>query len=372
VQEGRLEILQIHVRYMPLDADVDLKKIVESTPGYSGADIRLLCQEAAMNCIGRYRSKFRPDGTIPEDVLREMRVTMQDFIEATKKITPSCGREVIVEIPKVKWDDVGGYEELKSKILKLVILPWKNSQEARKYGVKVPRGILLYGPPGTGKTYFAKAIANEAGVKVIVMSGSMLKSKWFGEYEQNIARVFEAARRAAPVVVILDEAESVAGRRSGSSLGDAGRALDSGVNELLTRLDGIQEIHDVFLICTTNRPDMIDEAFLRSGRISYHFHIQLPDREARKEILNVHLKSVNIPLGDDFDIEKVAELTEGFTGADLKELVESAARGWFYDHIKVRNADPNGDPEKLEMRYFIQAIEELKSNLRFAGRWNGR
>jgi transitional endoplasmic reticulum ATPase len=357
-EDGRLEILKIHTRYMPLDKDVDLRKIAESTPGYSGADIRLLCQEAALNCVKRFKSKFNPDGTIPEDVLKKMLVTMQDFIEGTKKITPSCGREFIAEIPKVRWDDVGGYRELKSKIMELVIIPWKYSKDARKYGVKSPKGILLYGPPGTGKTYLAKAIANEVGVKVITARGSTLKSMWFGEYERNIAKLFEAARKSAPVIIILDEAESVVGRRTGM-VGGASRALDSGVNEFLTQLDGVQEIHDVLLICTTNRPDMLDEAFLRSGRVGYHFALPLPDREARIEIFRVHLKNLKIPLGDDVDVEVLADLTEGLAGADIKEVVESAARKWFRDHITGKSHD-DGGPEKLKMAYFTEAIEELK------------
>jgi transitional endoplasmic reticulum ATPase len=359
---GRLEILQIHTRYMPLDEDVDLRKIAESTPGYSGADLRLLCQEAALNCVSRFKSRFNPDGTIPENVLKEMKVTMQDFIEATKKITPTCGREFIAETPGVKWEEVGGYAELKSRIAELVITPWKFAREARKYGVKIPKGVLLYGPPGTGKTYLAKAIANEAGVKVITVHGSTLKSMWFGEYEKNIAKLFEAARKAAPVIIIVDEAESLLGKRTGG-LSGASRALDSGVNEFLTWLDGVQEIHDVFFICTTNRPDMIDEAVLRSGRISYHFELTLPDFEARKEIFRVHLKNLKAPLGGDIEVERLAEITEGLTGADIKEIVESAARKWFCDHVK-RLGSGNNTLEALTARYFTEAVEEKLNQAR--------
>ncbi|MGQ9514579.1 MAG: AAA family ATPase [Thermoproteota archaeon] len=362
-EDGRLEILQIHVRYMPLDSDVKLEKLAESTAGYSGADLRLLCSEAAMSCIRRHSARFNPDGTVPAQVLSEMKVNMSDFIEGTKRITPSCGREVIVEIPKVKWDQVGGYRELKSKISELVLTPWRNTQEANKFGVRVPKGILLYGPPGTGKTYLAKAIANEACVKVIVVSGASLKSKWFGEYEQNIARVFEAARKAAPVVIIIDEVESIASRRAGG-FGEASRALDSGVNEFLRQLDGVQEIHDVFLICTTNRPDILDEAFLRSGRVDHQFYLPPPDLEARIEIFNVHMANVKVSFGDDVEVKMLAKLTEGLNGADIKMIVEAAVRKWFYDYINngIVNSD-EGSQLKVGMQYFLKAIEEARSNL---------
>ena len=362
-EEGRLEILQIHTRYMPLDKDVDAKKLAENTPGYSGADIRLLCTEAAMGCVRRYRGKFNPNSTIPEQVLNEMSVTMNDFVEGSKRITPSCGREVIVEIPKVKWNQIGGYEKEKEEFSKSVLTPWRNRQESKKFGIRVPKGILLHGPPGVGKTFFAKAIAYEAGVKVINASGASLKSKYFGEYEHNIARLFDAAKKAAPVVIIMDEVESIAARRGGG-LGEAGKALDSGVNELLRHLDGVLEIQDVFLVCTTNRPDIIDPAFLRSGRVDTHFYIPKPDIEARAEIFKIHIATIKAPMNGDLEIKKLAKLTDEMTGADIERVVRSAEREWFYDHINL-----NGNPVlDLRMEYFLRAIEKAKASLTANGR----
>jgi transitional endoplasmic reticulum ATPase len=356
-EEGRLEILQIHIRYMPLDGDVDLKKLAEITTGYSGADIQLLCKEAAMSCIGRYRGKFKPDGSIPEEVLLEMKVNMTDFIEASKRITPSCGREFIVEIPKIRWDQVGGYKELKLKILKTILAPWQHRQEAKKFGIKIPKGVLFYGPPGTGKTYLAKALANEAKVKVIEARASELGSKWLHETEKNIANLFEVARKAAPVIVIIDEVESIVRKRGGGQ-SSADKSLDNAVNEILRQIDGVQELYDVLLICTTNRPDLLDDAFLRSGRVEVHLEVPLPDLEARREIFKIHLDNVKAPLDDNVNVERLAELLDGLSGADIKSVLEDAQREWFFDYVNW-NGNPEPVAPKLGMKYFLKALEEI-------------
>jgi len=356
-EDGRFEILQIHTRYMPLDVDVDLKKLAEITTGYSGADIQFLCKEAAMSCIGRYRGKFKPDGSIPESDLLEMKVNMADFIEASKRITPSCGREFIVEVPKVRWEEVGGYKEHKLKILKTVLIPWKFRQEAKKFGIKIPKGVLLYGPPGTGKTYLAKAMANEAKVNVIEARASELGSKYIYDTEKNIARLFETARKAAPVIVIIDEVESLVRKRGGDQT-SAGKAYDNAVNELLRQIDGIQELYDVLLICTTNRPDLLDDAFLRSGRVEVHLEVPPPDFEARKEIFKIHLGKVEAPLDGDIDVEKLAELSNGLSGADIKSTVENAKREWFFDYVNW-NGNPEPKAPKLGMKYFLKALGEI-------------
>jgi len=357
-EDGRLEILQIHTRYMPLDEDVDLRKLAEITTGYSGADIQLLCKEAAMSCIGRYRGKFRPDGSIPDDVLSGMKVSMADFIEATKRITPSCGREFIVEVPKVRWDEVGGYRELKMKILKTILVPWSHRYEAKKFGIKIPRGILLYGPPGTGKTYLAKALANEAKVNVIEARASELGSKYLYETEKNIARLFETARKAAPVIIIIDEVESIVRKRGGDQ-SSAGKAYDNAVNELLKQIDGVQELYDVLLICTTNRPDLIDDAFLRSGRVEVQLEVPLPDFEARKEIFKIHLGKVKAPLDNDIDVEKLAQISDGLSGADIKSLVDSALREWFFDYAN-NCGDSNPTVPKFGMKYLLRALRGIE------------
>jgi transitional endoplasmic reticulum ATPase len=359
-ENGRIEILKIHSRYMPLEEDVDLTKLAETTHGCSGADLRQLCSEAAFICIRRHSGQFRPDGTIPETVSDQMKFQMADFLEGLKQITPSCGREVIAEIPKVKWSQIGGYRDLKRRIEELVLITWSRRQEARKYGIKVPKGILLYGPPGTGKTLLAKGAASETKVKVILIRGAKLKSKWFGEYEQNISKTFEVARKTAPVVLIVDEVESIASTRGGG-MGEAGKALDSGLNEILQQLDGVEEIHDVFLICTTNRPDMIDSAFLRSGRIEHQFHVPPPDYEARLEIFKIHLTDVKIPLAEDVNAERLAELTDGMVGADIERIVRSASLKSFCEY--ARN---DCDPEpSLQMRDFLTAIDEVRAGLSF-------
>ncbi|MEM1589646.1 MAG: AAA family ATPase [Candidatus Bathyarchaeia archaeon] len=355
-ENGRLEILQIHTRYMPLDEDVDLKKLAEMTMGYSGADLQLLCKEAAMSCIGRYRGKFRPDGSVPEEVLSEMKVNMADFIEASKRITPSCGREFIVEVPKVRWDEVGGYKELKTKILKTILVPWQYRHEAKKFGIKIPKGVLLFGPPGTGKTYLAKAVANEAKVNVIEARASELGSKYLYETEKNIARLFETARKAAPVIVIIDEVESIARRRGGDQT-SAGKAYDSAVNELLKQIDGVQELYDV-LLCTTNRPDLLDDAFLRSGRVEVHLEVPLPDFEARREIFKIHLGKVNAPLDEDVNVERLAELSDGLSGADIKSLLDQAQREWFFDYVNS-HGNPEPAAPKLGMKYFLKVFRSI-------------
>lgn len=357
-EEGRLEILQIHTRYMPLDADVDLAKLAEITIGYSGADIQLLCKEAAMNCIRRFRGKFRPDGSIPNEVLSDMKVNMADFIGASKRITPSCGKEFIVEVPKVRWEEVGGYKELKMKILKMVLIPWQHRHEAKKFGIKIPKGILLYGPPGTGKTYLAKAMASEAKVNVIEARASEIGSKYIHETEKNIAHLFEVARKAAPVIVIIDEVESIVRRRGGDQTA-AGKAYDSTVNEFLRQIDGVQDLYDVLLVCTTNRPDLLDNAFLRAGRVEVHLEVPLPDFEARKEIFKIHIGKVKSPLGDDLNLEKLAELSDGLSGADIKSVVEQAQREWFFDYINGCG-NPEAAKPKLEMKYLLKALKEIK------------
>jgi transitional endoplasmic reticulum ATPase len=270
---------------------------------------------------------------------------------------------MIVEIPKVRWSQVGGYRELKARIEEFLLIPWKNRQEARRFGVRVPKGAVLYGPPGTGKTWIAKAAANEAKVKVILVRGSTLKSKWYGEYEQNIARTFDVARRAAPVILILDEVESIASTRTGV-LGESSKADLGGLNEMLSKLDGVEEIHDVFLICTTNKPEIVDQAFLRSGRIEHHFYVGKPDYQARLEIFKIHLADVKIPLAQDVNVEELTKLSDGMVGADIERIVRSASLKAFCEYV---NDGCNSEP-RLGMQHFLRSLEDAKSGLRFEKR----
>lgn len=331
-EKARFEIIEVHTKRMPLSEDFDLTKLAEITNGYSGADLKNLTEEAALCCIRRFKHLFRPDGTLPENVTEKLEIAMDDFLDAKKNIIPSAGRELIVEVPKVQLSDIGGLEAVKREITKDVIVPFTHREEARKFGVSITKGILLHGKPGVGKTYLSKAIATEVGGKCIVLRASSLLSKWFGEFEQNIRKVFETARKAAPCIIIIDEIDSILSRRVGG--GEGSRAASSGVNEFLSQLDGFEDISGVLVIGTTNRPDLLDDAAIRAGRLEKHFEIPLPDKGARKEIFRIH--TAGIPLGEDVNFDELAEV-EGLTGADIKAIVDDATRSAFLDYIDNGN-----------------------------------
>jgi SpoVK/Ycf46/Vps4 family AAA+-type ATPase len=321
-KEGRKEILQIHTRGMPLAKDVDLDHFAGITYGFVGADLTALAKESAMKALRRYMPEINlEDEQIPESVLERMEVQKKDFEDALREIQPSALREVIVEIPNVKWDDIGALDEVKAELKQAVEWPLKYPSAFIEMGIRPPRGVLLYGPPGTGKTLLAKAIATESQANFISIKGPELISKWIGESEKGIRQVFKKARQVAPVIVFFDEIDAIASIR-GSGMGDSGVG-ERVVNQLLTELDGAESLKDVVFVAATNRPDLIDPGLMRPGRIDKVIEVKVPDEKAREAILKVHTRGV--PLAKGVSIVDLAKHTSGYSGADLANLIREAA-----------------------------------------------
>ncbi|MCE4617830.1 MAG: CDC48 family AAA ATPase [Desulfurococcales archaeon] len=352
-KRARVEILKVHTRHMPLAEDVDLEKIAEMTHGYTGADLAALAKEAAMAALRRFIKAGKIDlskEAIPTSVLKELKVTMSDFMEAMKLVRPTLIREVFVELPEVKWEDIGGLENVKQELREAVEWPLKHPKIFEEMGIRPPKGILLFGPPGTGKTLLAKAAASESGANFIAVRGPEVLSKWVGESEKAIRKIFERARQVAPTIVFFDEIDSIAPARGFRS--DTSGVTDRIVNQLLTELDGLVPLQNVVVIAATNRPDILDPALLRPGRFDRLIYVPPPDKEARKEIFKVHTRK--IPLADDVDLDKLAELTEGYTGADIEAVVREAVM------IKLREKLEVG---KVEMRHFMEALKKVPPSL---------
>ncbi len=354
-RNARKEILEIKTRGMPLDKDVDLDKIADLTHGYTGADIEALVKEAALRAVRRIVpdiAKFEGN-KLPTEVLDKLKVTMDDFMHAYKIVQPSALREVLIQKPNVKWDDIGDLEDAKQELREVVEWPLKYPDEFEKLGIKPPKGVILHGPPGTGKTLLAKAVANEAEANFIAVKGPELISKWVGESEKHIREVFRKARQTAPTIIFFDEIDSIASAR--------GRGLDAGVtermvNQLLTEMDGIEELEKVVVIAATNRLDMVDPALLRPGRFDRIIEIPMPDEKARLEIFKVHTKKM--PLAKDVKLEELAKETEGFTGADIEAVCRESAMN------ALREAKAKGKKvEKVEKKHFIEAIKKVKDAL---------
>ncbi|MBW3016229.1 CDC48 family AAA ATPase [Candidatus Woesearchaeota archaeon] len=321
-KEGRLNVLKIHTRNMPLDKDVNLKELASTTHGFVGADLAALAKEAAMIVLRRIlpELKYEKNEPLPKELLEKLKVGKKDFKEALKIVRPSALREVLVEVPNVKWADVGGLETVKQELKEAVEWPLKHPDSFKRLGVRPPRGILLYGAPGTGKTMLAKAVANESKANFIAVKGPELLSKWVGESEKAVREIFKKARQTAPTIIFFDEIDSLAPRR-GLSSNDSG-ATERVVNQILTEIDGLEGMSDIVIIGATNRPDMLDTALLRPGRFDRIILTPVPDRNARLETFKVHTK--NMPLKD-VEIEELAEKTEGYVGADIESICREAA-----------------------------------------------
>ncbi|MBC7130553.1 CDC48 family AAA ATPase, partial [Candidatus Bathyarchaeota archaeon] len=302
-KQGRYEILQIHTRGMPLAEDVDLKKLAEMTHGYTGADLAALCRETAMKALRRYLPQINlEEERIPPEVLEKMEVKMEDFLNAYKEITPTAMREVYVEVPTVRWEDIGGLEEVKQELREAVEWPMKNPEVFKKMGIKPPKGILLYGPPGCGKTLLARAVATESGANFITIKGPEVFSKWVGESEKAIREVFRKARMAAPSIIFFDEIDSLVPRR-GLGYSDSG-VTERVISQLLTEMDGIITLEGVVVIAATNRPDIVDPAVLRPGRFDRLIYVPEPDEKSRLQIFKIHTR--HMPLAKDVSLEQLA------------------------------------------------------------------
>jgi len=344
-KQGRFEILQIHTRGMPLADDVDLKKLAEITHGYTGADLAALCREAAMKALRRYLPKIDlEEKRIPHEVLEQMVVTMEDFMNAYKEITPTAMREVYVETPTVHWDDIGGLEEVKQQLKEAVEWPLKYPDAFKRMGIRPPRGILLYGPPGCGKTLLARAVATESEANFIAIKGPEIYSKWVGESEKAIREVFRKGRMAAPSIIFFDEFDAIVPRR-GMGIGDS-MVTERVISQLLTEMDGLVALENVVVIGATNRPDIIDPAVLRPGRMDRIIYVPPPDEEARFQILKIHTR--NMPLAEDVDLREIAKRTEGYSGADLETVCREAAMNALRKDINAKHVTKEDFEEALK------------------------
>ncbi|HEX2185001.1 MAG TPA: CDC48 family AAA ATPase, partial [Chloroflexota bacterium] len=309
---GREEILAIHTRGMPLERDVELAELARGTYGFVGADLSALAREAAMETLRRLLPRIDLDGgEIPSEVLEALVVTRDDFMGALKRVQPSAVREIMIQVPGVTWDDIGGLDEAKRALREGVELPLRHPDAFRRLGIRPAKGFLLYGPPGTGKTLIAKAVARESEANFISAKSSDLLSKWYGESEQQVSRLFQRARQVAPTVIFIDEIDSLAPERGGG-VGEPA-VTERVVNTLLAEMDGLEEMNGIVVIGATNRPTLVDPALLRPGRFDEMVYIPVPDREGRRKILGIH--TAGMPLADDVDLESLAERTEGYTGA---------------------------------------------------------
>ena len=352
----RLEILQIHTRGMPLADDVDLERLAQITHGFVGADLEALCREAAMSTL----RKIMPDidfakASIPYEQLLELEVTQDAFLSALAEIEPSAIREVFTEIPDVKWDDVGGLEESKRTLQETIEWPLKYETLFKRAGTKPPKGILLTGPPGCGKTLLAKAVASETETNFIAIRGPQLMSKYVGESEKGVREVFKKARQASPCILFLDELDALAPPRGS---GDTTHVSDRVVTQLLTEMDGIEELKGVVVLAATNRPDMIDPALLRAGRFDVILELPAPDRDARLDIFAIHTRGT--PLAPDVSLDVLAEQSEGLTGAEIEGICHKASMLAIREFVEQHKGQPSDYSRFLvTMHHFHEALETV-------------
>ncbi len=346
-KKGRLEILQIHTRAMPLEEDLDLERLAAVTHGFVGADLSALAREAAMQALRRVLPHIDPEtGDIPADILNSLFVTQADFDMALSDVSPSALRELLVEKPNVRWEDVGGLAKVKMQLREAVEAPLNHPEVFEEMGIRTPKGVLLFGPPGTGKTLLAKAVATESEANFISIRGPEIFNKYVGESEKAVREIFKKARQVAPCVLFFDEIDAI--------LASRGQRDDTGVsqrivNQFLAELDGMQTLQNVLVIGATNRADILDPAVLRPGRFDGVIFVPPPDTDARLEILRVHTRAM--PLADDVSLEKLADGTEGFSGADIEGLVREAAMAAVRDDWKAK---------PVEMKHFEEALGEVR------------
>jgi transitional endoplasmic reticulum ATPase len=350
-ERGRREILGIHTRGMPLGPEVDLPELARKTYGFVGADLAALTREAAIDAVRRIMPRINlEDGTIPHEVLEDLSVTRQDFDQALKRVQPSAMREVMVQKPNVRWEDVGGLDAVQNRLREGVELPLKDPDAFRRLGIRPAKGFLLYGPPGTGKTLLAKAAAREAEANFIATKSSDLLSKWYGESEQQIARLFARARQVAPTVIFIDELDSLVPARGGG-LGEP-QVTERVVNTILAEMDGLEELQSVVVIGATNRPNLIDPALLRPGRFDELIYVPVPDEAGRRRIVAIHAK--DMPLAADVDLDSLAARTPRFTGADLEDLVRRAGLFALRESLGAK---------EVTMAHFEKALAETRASV---------
>ena len=353
--EGRFDILSIHTRGMPIEEKVDLKHISKITHGFVGADLEILSKEAAMRSLRRILPEIDLDEEkVSSEILQKIQITNEDFTDALKEVRPSALREVQIQIPNVSWDDVGGLNQLKEELQESVEWPIKYKKAYEYVNVETPKGILLHGPPGTGKTLIAKALAKMTESNFISIKGPELLSKWVGESEKGIREIFRKARQAAPCIIFLDEVDALVPRRG--SGGSESHVTENVVSQILTEIDGLEELHNVLIIGATNRLDIVDEALLRPGRFDRIIEVPNPDTKGRQHIFEIHTKKK--PLDNDVDISKLVELTEGFSGAEIAAITNRAAITALKRYVSKKSQNVNDI--KIVQKDLVDAVDKVK------------
>jgi len=358
-KNGRLGILQIHSRGMPLASDVNLKRLAEITHGFVGADLEALCREAAMVTLRKIMPKIEFEADyIPYELLSELEVTMNDFLEALKEVEPSAIREIFTEIPDVKWADVGGLEEAKRVLMETIEWPLKYPELFEQANTRPAKGILLTGPPGTGKTLLAKAVASQSEVNFISVKGPALLSKWVGESERGIREVFRKAKQASPCIIFFDEIDAIAPVRGSSA---DSHVTERVISQFLTELDGIEELKGIVVLAASNRPDIIDPALLRPGRFDIQLELPVPDEKTRLEIFRIHTKDK--PLANDVKLESLAKTTEGLVGSGIEGICRSASMLAIREFVNELGSRPEASEIsafKIAAKHFEQALETVR------------
>ena len=350
--KGRKEIFQIHTRGMPLEDDVFLNRYSEITHGFAGADVMAVCREAALFALRRILPRINLDEPIPSDIIQELRISDKDFVQAINMVEPSAMREIMIDIPNISWEDVGGLEDIKSELQEAVEWPLKYPKLFEKAGIRPLNGIILFGPPGCGKTLLAKAVASESKCNFITVKGPEILSKWVGESQKSIREIFRKGRQASPSIIYFDEIDAITAVRMSYETTGSG-VTSSIVNQILVEMDGLEDRKGVIVIASTNRPDLVDSALLRPGRFDRLLYVMAPDLESRIKILEVHTHKM--PLAKDVSLKHVAQITDGYSGADLENVCREAGMQAIREKME--------DIDKIEYKHFEFALSKIKSTL---------